>query len=170
MSITIRPLTKADAPAMRELRLMGLKTDAFAFGASYETESKEPLSFFEDRCETTETKVFFGAFENKHLVGLTSIVRETAPKYRHHANIYAVYTHPDFRGRGISKALLRASIDQAYRWQDVEYLQLGVATNNDAAIRVYESAGFKVWGTQESALRVDGVDYDEHYMALKLVT
>jgi ribosomal protein S18 acetylase RimI-like enzyme len=168
MSFSIRTLTPDDAKAMRALRLMGLQTDAYAFGASYETESQEPLSFFESRCTPNDTNAFLGAFQDQQLVALTSIVRETAPKYRHHAGIYAVYTHPDFRGQGLSRGLLEKAIAITKSWDGVEYLQLGVATTNVAAIHLYESVGFKTWGTQESALRVDGVDYDEHYMALKL--
>lgn len=170
MTVTqyLRPLTAADAEAMRQLRLLGLKTDAGAFGASYETESQQPLSFFEERCRRRDDKVFFGGFVDNQLVALCSIVREKAPKCRHHASIFAVFTHPDFRGRGLSKALLQRCIEQAREWQGVDYLQLGVATGNRAALQMYQQAGFEIWGTMPAALRVDGVDYDEHCMSLKL--
>lgn len=154
---------------MRELRLLGLQTDAFAFGASYEFESNQPIAFFEDRCALTDNSAFYGAFSADRLVGLMSLVRETSEKTKHHASIYAVYTHPDFRGQGVSSKLLRACIDHARSLIGVEYIQLGVATNNAPAIKVYEKAGFKTWGTMKSALRVDGIDIDEHMMALKLV-
>lgn len=168
MSVIIRSLTQDDAFQMRELRLLALKTDASAFGASYEEESKKPLSFFENRCTSTQDKILFGAFDDQTLVAITNIVREAGLKVRQHASIYAVYTHPDYRGRGISKSLLNKCIDTARQWQGVEYLQLGVATNNLPALTLYQQVGFKVWGTQSSALRVNGEDIDEHYMALKL--
>lgn len=147
---------------------MGLKSDPWAFGASWETESQQPLSFFQDRCSQTDSKVFFGGFVDGYLVALSSIVRETNPKCHHHANIFAVFTHPDFRRQGLSKALLNRCIEQAKQWPGVEYLQLAVASNNEAALKVYQQAGFTVWGTMPSALRVDDTDYDEHCMALKL--
>lgn len=168
MSFSIRELTLDDAPQMRELRLLGLKTDSFAFGASFETESLQPLSFFESRCTSSYGKVLFGGFVDGQLVALTNLVREQGLKSNHHASIYAVYTHPNFRGRGISKALLTEAIHTAKNWPGLEFVQLGVATNNAAAIRVYEQAGFKTWGTQTSALCVDGKYIDEHYMALDL--
>ncbi len=168
MTFDIRPLTKHDAQAMRSLRLMGLETDSFAFGASYETESLQPLSFFENRCIKTSTKTLFGAFIGGRLVGLTSIVRQESLKANHYAGIYAVYIHPDVRGRGISSALLNTAIQQAKSWQGVEFLQLGVATTNQAAIHVYQKAGFKIVGTMPCALKVEGVDYDEHLMVLDM--
>jgi len=168
MSLLIRPLECKDAEAMRALRLLGLQTDAYAFGASYDHEREQPLSFFQDRCTPTDGKVFFGAFFKNQLVGLMSLVRETNPKTCHHANIYAVYTHPDYRGQGIAKKLLAQVIETAQSWTGLRYLQLGVAARNAAALAVYEQAGFVTWGTMESALRVDGVDYDEHFMSLDL--
>jgi RimJ/RimL family protein N-acetyltransferase len=168
MPFTIRPLTEQDASAMRELRLLGLQTDAYAFGASYETESKQPLSFFESRCAQTENKCFFGAFVGDQLVGLASLVQETGPKTKHNANIYAVYTHCDYRGQGISTALIESAVSLARTWPEVEFIQLGVATTNIAAQKVYEKAGFETWGTQFGAMKVDGEYVHEQWMALDI--
>ena len=168
MSLIIRPLNELDARPMRGLRLTGLQTDAFAFGASYENEKKQPLSFFESHCIQTDSKCFFGAFSDEQLVGLTSLVQDEAPKSKHNAHIYAVYTHPDYRGQGISTALLNAAIEMARTWTEVEFIQLGVATTNAAAIKVYERAGFKTWGTQFGAMKVDGDYVHEQWMALDI--
>lgn len=164
----IRALTISDAEAFRELRLLALKQDAPAFGASFETESKQPLSFFQDRCSATENKVVFGAFHDEQLIAITSVIRETAPKCRHYASIFSVYTHPSYRSQGHSRRLLTTCIDQAKRWSGVDYLQLGVATTNQAALSLYQQAGFCIWGTLPAALRVEGQDIDEHGMVLKL--
>ncbi len=73
MSLLIRPLECKDAEAMRALRLLGLQTDAYAFGASYDHEREQPLSFFQDRCTPTDGKVFFGAFFKKP-VGWSDVI------------------------------------------------------------------------------------------------
>jgi ribosomal protein S18 acetylase RimI-like enzyme len=164
----IRPLSVQDAEKMRELRLLGLQTDPYAFGSAYETEVKKPMEFFESRCEETGDKVFFGVFVQGSLKGMGSIRREQAPKYRHHAEINAVYVHPDFRGRGVSQLILKNCIDRARSWDGVEYIQLGVSTINEPAIHIYTKAGFSIWGTMKSALKIDGKDIDEHMMCLSL--
>ena len=168
MSFTIRQLTIDDAAKMRDLRLLGLKTDPHAFGAAYETESKQPLTFFEKRCEDTDTQVMLGAFMENKLVALTSIVREIGLKTRYYAGIYAVYTHVDFRGIGISSALLKAAIDHAKTWQGVEFIKLSVTSTNITAFRIYQQAGFKQVGTLPRALREGDQYYDEHLLVLDL--
>ena len=168
MHFAVRVLTEKDAQAMRTLRLHGLKNDAFAFAASFAVEAQQPLSFFEQRCTEPDSTAFFGAFVEDNLVGITSIVRESSPKTQHYAWVHAVYTHPDYRAFGVSTSLLDAVIYHAKSWQGVDFLQLGVATINSAAIHIYQKAGFKPWGTQPSALRVEGTDYDELHMILDI--
>ncbi|EAR09836.1 GNAT family N-acetyltransferase [Reinekea blandensis] len=163
-----RTLTESDAQGFRKLRLLALKQVPRAFGASYETESAQPLSFFQDRCKTTVDKITFGAFYQGNLISISSLVREMAPKCRHYASIFSVFTHSDFRGQGLSKHLLSQCIQQARQWAGVDYLQLGVATDNAAALAVYQQAGFQIWGTLPAALRVNGEDINEHCMVLRL--
>ena len=38
---------------------------------------------------------------------------------------------------------------------------LAVTAGNDAALKLYESLGFKAWGLEPAALVIDGVAYDE---------
>jgi len=168
--LIIRPLLTSDAESLRSLRLLGLQTDAYAFSSSYDEEIDKPLEFYENHCKSTPDKVFFGAFIENTLIGLTSIVRETHLKTQHHANIYAVYVHPDYRGQNIASMLLTACIDQAKQWQGVDWLQLGVAEGNTKAINAYLKAGFITWGTQQDTLRVGDQSYNELHMALDLRT
>lgn len=163
-----RALTESDANAFRDLRLHGLKKDPRAFGASYETESVRSLTFFRDRCTATSDKAVFGAFDDDCLIAISSVVREMAPKCRHYASIFSVYTHPDYRAQGLSSRLLALCIQRARSWPGLDFLQLGVATDNTAALTLYQRAGFQICGTLPAALRVDGEDVDEHILFLRL--
>ncbi|MBC7742610.1 MAG: hypothetical protein H7061_10460 [Bdellovibrionaceae bacterium] len=46
----------------------------------------------------------------------------------------------------------------------VELIQLSVEANNLAARKLYESRGFKCWGTEPKAMRMDGQYYDDCHM------
>jgi RimJ/RimL family protein N-acetyltransferase len=50
----------------------------------------------------------------------------------------------------------------------VRYVTLAVVTAPTTAIALYERAGFRRWGVEPGAVRVDGVDYDLAHMVLDL--
>jgi len=77
-----------------------------------------------------------------------------------------VYVRAAARGGGIGRALLAACI--AGSRGRVERLWLGVAVGNAPALKLYREAGFCIFGTEPAALRVDGVDHDEHLMTRDL--
>jgi len=78
-------------------------------------------------------KFFFRA---RHLKGMNIL---KVPPNSLHINDVAVL--PEFRGKGIGKALVEQTIDQA-RQNGNEYVSLYVWTDNKAAISFYEKIGF----------------------------
>lgn len=87
------------------------------------------------------------------------------PRLRHGGEIDMIATHPDFRGRGVGRALLTALIDLADRWLQLSRLQLFVWDGNTTAIRLYEDFGFDVEGRLRHFVFVDGGYRDAFVMA-----
>ena len=58
-----------------------------------------------------------------------------------------VAVHPDYRGRGISRLMLRKLISEA-REDGVDSFTLEVRAGNDTAVRLYESFGFRTEGVR----------------------
>ena len=83
---------------------------------------------------------------------------------RHIASIWGMYVRPEARGTGLSRLLMTAAVDEARTM--CRSLRLTVVSSNDAAIRLYESIGFKAWATDSEALKVGDVYYDEILMRL----
>jgi RimJ/RimL family protein N-acetyltransferase len=50
----------------------------------------------------------------------------------------------------------------------IEILNLTVVTINERAKKLYTKLGFKAFGMEEKALKINGNYYDEEYMALLL--
>jgi ribosomal protein S18 acetylase RimI-like enzyme len=96
-----------------------------------------------------------GAFVNGELVGSVACEREYKPKTRHRANIVGMYVRESETRQGIGRQLLAACIAQARRAQGLEMLTLTVTASNERAVRLYEQAGFKVYGVQPRAIRVE---------------
>jgi len=54
--------------------------------------------------------------------------------------------HEDWRGRGVGTALIKCAVDWAERSGEFEKIVLNVFSGNDAAIRLYQKAGFVIEG------------------------
>jgi RimJ/RimL family protein N-acetyltransferase len=82
------------------------------------------------------------------------------------AHLWGMYVAPDHRGRGLGLALLRATLDHARSLPGVTRVHLSVSSAAPRARRLYERAGFELWGTEPDALRDDGESVTDYHMAL----
>ena len=63
-------------------------------------------------------------------------------------NLFQMWVAPEARGHGVAAALLDAALAWA-RAMNARAMQLGVVCGNDAALRLYERAGFRAAGDPE---------------------
>lgn len=159
----IRRLNGEDAAIYRDIRLDGLQNYPEAFGSSYEEEITFSLEFFANRL-MNKGNFTFGAFEKKQLVGVVTLILEQKKKLKHRGNIVAVYVKTENRGMGLAKKLMQEAIKQANELKEVEQLYLAVVSDNERAKKLYQSLGFKTYGVDKKALKVNGVYYDEELM------
>jgi ribosomal protein S18 acetylase RimI-like enzyme len=162
----IRKLGPKDASAYKELRLEALRNHPEAFSSSYEEEKEYPLertaSRFNDRYSFT-----FGAFADKRLIGVVSLVPDTKRKIKHRGHIFAMYVTPNIRRTGAGKALIAKAISQA-KENGVEQLYLTVTESNEPAKKLYQSFGFKTYGIDKNALKIEETYFDDELMVLFL--
>lgn len=85
----------------------------------------------------------------------------------HRGHVVAVYTAPPARGRGLAAQLLSAVANEA-RSEGKTQLELDVASENAAAIAVYEAAGYRITGTIPNCLNHDGHIHDQLLMVCPL--
>ncbi|MGH7243870.1 MAG: GNAT family N-acetyltransferase [Phycisphaerales bacterium] len=108
-----------------------------------------------------------GVRENGILLAVAGATREEALKRRHIAVIWGVYVTPVARGRGLARAVVARAIEVARQWPGIGAIQLAVNANAPKARKLYESLGFKEWGYEPDAVRIDGTSYGEHHMAIQ---
>ena len=87
---------------------------------------------------------------------------------RHRANIFAMYISPKARGKGIGKALMEMAIEHSKESEEIQKINLSVVSSNKAAKNLYLQLGFKVFGTEEMALKIGDNYYEEQHMSLIL--
>jgi ribosomal protein S18 acetylase RimI-like enzyme len=84
-----------------------------------------------------------------------------------HRGVLGMGVVPEFRGRGIGRALIDATLAAAGR-KGLARIDLEVRADNEAAIGLYRAVGFAVEGVKRDALRLDGGRFDLVVMALHL--
>lgn len=164
-----RPLDPREAPAYCELRRRSLHESAWAFLASPEDDIACDPEQLINRISDPENVIIVASDEADpgRFIASAGVARQQRAKVRHRAIIWGVYCLPEFRGRGVGRAVTSAAIETARSWDGVGQIELCVSHNAAAAISLYESLGFEVWGRHPDAMRIDGTSYDEVHLVLR---
>jgi ribosomal protein S18 acetylase RimI-like enzyme len=166
--MSIRRLRPADAPGFVALRVAALRQEPLAFASSLSDEHSMSLEVVRKALAGAGDEVVLGYFDQAELCGTIGAIRAPKAKHHHKAELWGLYVVPEFRRRGVGRALLTALIDHVRDWDGIEQLQLGVTSDAVAATRLFESAGFVRWGLEPRALRSGGVFVDEAHMSMVL--
>ena len=135
------------------------ESDPDAFSSTFGHESAMPLAWFAERIVAGNV---FGAFVRGELLGVAGYWPREGAKESHKAILWGMYVRSAARGTGLGERLIDAVVKHATG--RVELLQLGVATGNAAALRLYIKTGFSEYGREMKALKQDGRYSDEILM------
>lgn len=160
-AIEIRLLTPTDAALYRTIRLEALAAHPEAFASTFAREQEMPLAWFEQRLTTSDV---FGAFINDEIVGVAGFRRQDGPQTQHKADLWGMYVRQSVGRSGVGRSLVDTVI--AHAAKQVEKLQLSVMSKNEAALRLYEAAGFVEYGREVKALKQNGRYFDEVLMEI----
>ncbi|MCA9302982.1 MAG: GNAT family N-acetyltransferase [Phycisphaerales bacterium] len=164
-----RLLTASDIDAYRAIRLEMLNDSPWAFASSPEDDRAFVDGAMEELVADPEHKIVVVDHpDDDRLACAVGVRRETKAKFRHRVSIWGVYTTPTARGKGLARMAMEHAIGIARSWEGVRYIGLAVSANAPAALALYESLGFVRWGHEPAATCIDGVEYDELYLSMKL--
>ncbi len=143
--IRIRPVRPSDAPDLNELRRApGTAETLLALPSERLSESEDFIRGLtvDDHVLVAERDVGAEGTEAVGYVWLHGIPR---PRRRHVAEL-ALAVRSDLQGRGIGRTLAEAALDLADDWLRLERVELYAFADNERAIRLYRSLGFRTEG------------------------
>lgn len=109
--------------------------------------------------QRTSDTVGFVWVQDARIVGNLSL-RYALPRSSRGRLIGNVVVHPDYRGRGIGRALMERAIDTA-RDQGAHWIGLEVRASNAIAHRLYEHLGFRIAGCTQHLIRPAGLRWPD---------
>jgi len=155
--LQIARVTAAELSSFKALRDEGLRLHPEAFDADIDNEQSRPPESYVGRLGLSEPlggTFLLGAWFGADMVGMIGLERQYLPKLRHSAELNSMMVRPSHTGRGVGLRLLEACLEHAKQAQGLELITLRVSTANEAAVRLYERAGFKPCGVVPHAVRL----------------
>lgn len=159
----IRQLFDADWHLWKEIRLEALTNSPESFGSSYEEEVFMSDTDFQNGLSKGYV---LGAFVDDLLVSCAGFYTLNSLKTKHRGVLWGMYTRLEYRGKGIATALIQTLIQHVRTC--VTQLHLTCVVSNFVARAFYQKQGFRIYGTEPKALKINDTFYDEYLMVLDL--
>lgn len=163
----IRKLRDSDVEAYVKLRREALLDSPLAFVASPGDDIFSSAEAVREQLRRAPEFVIIGAFRSD-LVGVVGLYRDRLLKSSHKAHLWGMYVMPNYRRKGIASDLLWAVLRHAGCLPGVSWVHLRVSAATPGAQRLYERAGFYVWGTEPAGAHCEGQTVADYHMALCL--
>lgn len=151
----VRRVVPSEWKALRELRLRSLRVDPQAFGATLAEEERLEEARWIERAHRGATSPVSAQWvaddATDGLVG-SSVLAEVDGQ----VHVFAMWVDPRFRGTGLGGRLLDAALAWGGHAFPGRTYQLEVNPRQTAAVRLYESRGFRRTGGQRTLGPTDG--------------
>ncbi|MGA1802739.1 GNAT family N-acetyltransferase [Rhizobium sp. HT1-10] len=141
----VRRLGGQDTAVFRDIRREAIADNHDALGMSIGEELTHDEAWYLDKLDVDH--VFGGIDQTGALMGVVALTKKRIGPRTGVAALSGMYVRPTARGTGLSRHLLGAAVCEAFR--DGRSVLLAVTITNEAAIRLYLSAGFCEWKGSE---------------------
>lgn len=163
MKYEIRPVQLSDAPQINALRRMsGVMEDILAV-PSEPIQRTEAMIAAMDMSRHHQFVAMIKEDERERVIATAAIQVEAALRMRHCGSVFIMVDRA-YQRCGIGSALMGKIIELADRWLMLLRLELGVLTDNEPAIHLYEKFGFQKEGRKRMSVVRNGVYMDEYIM------
>ena len=167
-TLLIREATALDAPAVLDhVHAIAGESDYLSFGPGEFDLPVEQERLILQRYHEAHNQLYLLGLLGGQIVSTLSFAGGHRPRIAHTGELGLSVRAAQW-GLGIGGLMLDALLDWARDAQVVAKINLRVRTDNQRAIALYLRKGFALEGTIRKAIRIDGTDYDHHWMGLEL--
>jgi L-phenylalanine/L-methionine N-acetyltransferase len=156
--IVIRHVQPSDAEALRQ---MNAQPEVYHNTLQIPHPSME---MWQERLTPRPGRRHLVACIDEIVVGHLVLEVEQNPR-RSHVATFGISVSPDFRDRGVGRALMREMVNLCDNWLRIERIELTVFVDNPSALALYRRFGFETEGTGKKFALRNGEYVDALYMA-----
>ncbi|MBN6036412.1 ribosomal protein S18-alanine N-acetyltransferase [Amycolatopsis sp. 195334CR] len=142
MTVELRPLRRGDIRRCVEIEKILFPGDS-------------PWSAAAFRSELDSGAHYLGAYEGQELLGYAGLA-VVGPRGDYETSLHTIGVAPEHQGKGIGKALLEALLAKADELRAPVLLE--VRTDNEVALKLYETHGFTKLGVRKRYYQPSGAD------------
>jgi ribosomal protein S18 acetylase RimI-like enzyme len=149
VDVTVRRVRADEGPVLKAVRLAALLDSPSAFASSHAAEVDQPDEHWASRASlgaSGELGVTYFAIVEQSIVGMVSAYRPDPVGSS--IELVSMWVSPSHRGAGIAADLVRSVVGWANE-TGAATVDLWVTRGNDAAMRLYEAAGFRPTGEHQ---------------------
>ena len=141
-NLIFRPAVNSDLPTLLEFE-QGIISYERPFNPTIRAQEVTYYDI-EGFIDNPNAEVVVGTVNGKIIASGYALIKPAAPqfKYKTYVHLGFMYVHPEYRGKGINRLLIKELTNWAKK-QGVLEIRLQVYSENVAAVRAYEKAGFK---------------------------
>lgn len=168
MEYNVHLANKDDAKEMLAyLKRIGSETDYLLFGQEGVPMTIEQEETFLENVNKTPYSRMFVVRDNNQIIANGYIHANPRSRIQHKAEL-AISVLKEYWGKGVGQLLMKTLLDYAKETSFIETVYLEVVSENKRAIKLYEKFGFKTYGTNKRAIKINDSYYDWNLMRLDI--
>lgn len=152
---------------LKYLNVVGGESDNLLFEENeFQLTVEQEKGYIETMRENDNALMVIGVI-NGEIISIAQVAAPPRKRIAHNGEL-AISVKKEYWSMGIGTEIMKLLIDFAKKTGVIKNISLGVKSDNEKAIKLYEKMGFEKVGAHKNFFNINGVYYDEILMDLYL--
>ncbi|WP_235777757.1 GNAT family N-acetyltransferase [Clostridium culturomicium] len=166
--LVLREVNINDAEAMLQyLNIVGGESDNLLFGANeFCLTVEQEKNYIESMRENDNALMAIGVIDGQ-IISIAQVAAPPRKRIAHNGEL-AISVKKEYWSMGVGTEMMKLLIDFAKSTSVIKNISLGVKSDNEKGIKLYEKMGFEKVGVHRNFFNIDGKYFHEILMDLYL--